>query len=506
MLLLYNETRNKIKKKLNSSNKNNYRLHSYKNESFNSKENKATKGLISNSKTINYEKLNSCFIPKKIEELKDITNFINVQRNKIKENNKKNLIKNNSNKRQNQYSYTFQNFYNNYPQPEPFPKKIDIRIINHNNDTNNIKSIDSNSIYKTRNDKADYDDKKILFILTNLGLENLYSKFKDNFITYNDLNFLTKDDFIEMKIPIGPRNRIIHFIEEFNKIEKQLDFQELKLFIDEYKKAISGKSFYNKKNRLNSNSLFLKDKEEYFKKVNYSEIPNNIKKTEKIFSPNNLHNSQYSSVNDKIKIFKSNYSIDDKEISEYKNNNKKKNKIKYNDNNNTSLDNEFNKTNFTYNDESINYPSKIYGNKNDSKTPKNRVKNFYFKKPNKLKRNYSFNIYNGAKNVKNANKKNNKTNQRNLSKTLINKLDIINKEVEKYEINYKKLKNETKRRNKHVQKILSNNIFYHKSSNYLNYKENNSKNSHSNSYIICHTNNNDLEEEKERNIHIELNK
>ena len=504
MLLLYNETRNKIKKKLNSSNKNNYRLHSYKNESFNSKENKATKGLISNSKTINYEKQNSCFIPKKIEELKDITNFINIQRNKIKENNKKNLIKNNSNKRQNQYSYTFQNFYNNYPQPEPFPKKIDIRIINHNNDTNNIKSIDSNSIYKTRNDKADYDDKKILFILTNLGLENLYSKFKDNFITYNDLNFLTKDDFIEMKIPIGPRNRIIHFIEEFNKIENQLDFQELKLFIDEYKKAISGKSFYNKKNRFNSNSLFLKPKDDYFQKYANSEITNNIKKTEKIFSQNHLHNSKYSSINENMNIFKSNYSIDDKEISEYKNNNKKKNKIKYNENNNTSIDNEFNKTNFTYNDESINYPSKIYGSKNDSKTPKNKIKNFYFKKPHKLLRNYSFNIYNGAKNIKNKN--NNNHHHRNLSKTLINKLDIINKEVEKYEINYKKLKNETKRRNKHVQKILSNNIFYHKSSNYLNYKENNNKNSHSNSYIICHTNNNDLEEEKERNIHIELNK
>ena len=92
MLLLYNETRNKIKKKVNSSNKNNYRLQSYKNESLNSKENKTTKGFIANSKTINYEKTNSCFIPKKIEELKDITNFINIQRNKIKENYKKNLF------------------------------------------------------------------------------------------------------------------------------------------------------------------------------------------------------------------------------------------------------------------------------------------------------------------------------------------------------------------------------------------------------------------------------
>ena len=75
--------------------------------------------------------------------------------------------------------------------------------------------------------------------------------------------------------------------------------------------------------------------------------------------------------------------------------------------------------------------------------------------------------------------------------------------MEKYEINYKKLKNETKRRNRNVQKILSNNIFYNKSSNYLNYKENNNK--YSNSYIICHTNYNDFTEDEQRNIHIELN-
>jgi hypothetical protein len=54
----------------------------------------------------------------------------------------------------------------------------------------------------------------------------------------------------------------------------------------------------------------------------------NVRKTEKIFSQNNLHNSKYSSINENMNIFKSNYSIDDKEISEYKNNNKRKNKIK----------------------------------------------------------------------------------------------------------------------------------------------------------------------------------
>ena len=490
MLLLYKETRNKIKNKFNSTNKNDYRLQSYNNDSINFKGNKTTKGIFSNSKTINYEKSNSFLIHKKIEELKDITNFINIQKNKLKENSKNNLLKNsNNNKRRNQYSYTFQNFYNNYPQPEPFPKKIDIRIFNHSNNINNIKNIDTNSIYKSRNDKSIYDDKKILFILTNLGLENLYSKFKDNFITYNDLNFLTKEDFIEMKIPIGPRNRIINFIEEFNKIEHQLNFQELKSFIDEYKKLISGKTFYYKKNRFNSNSYFLNSKNENDKNYYNSEITNNIKNPEKFFSQNKLNKINHSDNNYKINFFKDNFANDAIEISEYKKNNKK--------NNSTIINNESKKTNYTYNEESIKYSSKFSESVLNSKTPKNKNKNFYFRKPNKFKRNNSFNICDDIKN------KRNKNNSRNLSKTLIDKLDVINKEVEKYEMNYKKLKNETKRRNRNVQKILSENIFYNKSSNYLKYKENNEK--YNSSYIICHTNNNEIQEDEQRNIHIELN-
>ena len=507
MLLLYKETRNRIKTKANTSNNSNNRLQSHKNESYHSRDNKTSKRLFDNSKTINYEKSNSFLISKKIEELKDINNFLNIQRNKLKSNNNKNVTKTNTNNKK--YSYTFQNFYNNYPQPEPLPKKIDIRIFNHNNNMNNIKSINpnSNSIYKTRNDKAVYDDKKILFILTNLGLENMYSKFKDNFITYNDLKFLTKEDFIEMKIPIGPRNRIIHFIKELNKIENQLDFQELKLFIDEYKKAISGKSFFNKKNRFNSNSLFLNSQNECHKQFNNSEITNNYKITNKYFSQNKFNYSKYSDISEKINIIKNN-DRDNKGIIEYKNNNDNNKNISQiknnNENYNASVDIDFIKTNFTNNDESVKYPSRIIDILYDAKTPKNKNKNFYFKKPNKLIRNNTCNKYNGAKIVRNKNNisKNSKTN---LSKTLINKFDIINKEVEKYELNYRKLKNESKKRNRNVKRILSNNIFYHKSSNYLNFKDSINL-SNNTSYFVYHTNDNDFKEDEKRNIHIELNK
>ena len=470
MLLYYNERRNKIKNKNNSTTKNVFRLQTKMDKSFISKDKKINKGLFANSKTINFEKSNSFFIPKKIGELKTITNYTNAHKHKMVENHKNQLIKNENKK---QYSYTFQNFYNNYPQPEPFPKKIDIRIINQN---------DNNSNNKSRN-KEIYDDKKILFILSNLGLENLYSKFKDNFITYNDLKFLSKDDFVEMKIPIGPRNRIIHFIKEFNKIEKQLDFQELKLFLDEYNKIISGKIVYKKNNDNNNKNRFCSNPL-LFNSCNDFNINNDIINNSDI-NNHKKNNICQSFINDK-----NSYSIDDTEIKEYIcNNHKKRNRNKNKENNNSSMDIDFYKTNFTYNDESIKYPSKIFDNKNDTKTPLNKFKNFYFKKPNKLIRNNTFNKINGAKNVRH---KSFKMNNINLSKTFKSKLDLITKEVEKYELNYKKLKNETKRRNKNVQKILSNNLFYSKNSNFLKYKENNQSNN--NSYIIYHANNkNDFE-------------
>ena len=57
-----------------------------------------------------------------------------------------------------------------------------------------------------------------------------------------------------MKIPIGPRNRIINFIEELKKNGTNLDFEELRTFLEKYKKLISGyksKIISNKNNYIN---------------------------------------------------------------------------------------------------------------------------------------------------------------------------------------------------------------------------------------------------------------
>ena len=124
------------------------------------------------------------------------------------------------------------------PKPEPLPMKI------------NLTHIDDEISSTSLNNKIDQiqEDKKIIYLLTNLGLEKLYTVFNNNFIKFNDLFLLTKEDFIEMKIPIGPRNRLIHFIREFLKFAKTFNFQELHDFFTIYKKNLN-------KSLINSNKL-----------------------------------------------------------------------------------------------------------------------------------------------------------------------------------------------------------------------------------------------------------
>ena len=240
MMIIYNE------KRIRNKSNNNHIKKEYKNNinKFNTiiTEKNYHSYLNTNNKI---KKSNSLFISKNLLELQNIAII-----NNLKKNNKIEIEKNYLNKRPNKaFSYNLQNYCYNYPIPEPLPKKIDIKIKNNSNFSNN--NINDSCIkYKKRNSKSNYDDKKILFILSNLGLEDLFCKFKDNFIIYNDLNFLTKDDLKEMNIPIGPRNRIINFIQELKINGINLSFEGLKNFIENYKKKLSGQNL-NKKDKKN---------------------------------------------------------------------------------------------------------------------------------------------------------------------------------------------------------------------------------------------------------------
>ena len=50
---------------------------------------------------------------------------------------------------------------------------------------------------------------KLEIFLRKLGLENYLYVFKANQISGKDLALLSKEDLVDMKIPIGPRNRIL---------------------------------------------------------------------------------------------------------------------------------------------------------------------------------------------------------------------------------------------------------------------------------------------------------
>jgi len=146
--------------------------------------------------------------------------------------------------------HTVQNFYKNFPKPEPMPTKINC---NESTKVNNELNKKVYNIYDKKNKNNKKEDKNILYLLTNLNLQNLYNNFTSNCIGFTDLFLLTKDDFVEMKIPIGPRNRILHFLYEYKKLAKNYDFKELSNFLNYYKKIINKPLT----NQINNNKLFI---------------------------------------------------------------------------------------------------------------------------------------------------------------------------------------------------------------------------------------------------------
>ena len=224
---------------------------SSKNKMKKSKSSKRNKQLNSkksnfNNKHGNKSDLHTNNIKKELIK-KDIINN-NVEYNELKNrtetisSNNFSNINNNFNSNINKKSYyTMQNFYKNYPKPEPIPKKINYDI---NKNANNENENMFNCIK---------EDKNILYLLSSLNLEKLYNIFISNYISFNDLFLLTKEDFAEMKIPIGPRNRILHFIHEYKKCAKNFDFKELSSFLIDYKKMLAKPLM----NDINNNGLVI---------------------------------------------------------------------------------------------------------------------------------------------------------------------------------------------------------------------------------------------------------
>ena len=104
----------------------------------------------------------------------------------------------------------------------------------------------------------EFDFNKILIeiVFKNLEIDKMYlEKMFSNKIDFGDLLVLNKDDLKEMNIPIGPRNRLLSFINDFTeykenfKIEK-IDLNTLNYF---FKKDGYGYLSINKKNQISEN-------------------------------------------------------------------------------------------------------------------------------------------------------------------------------------------------------------------------------------------------------------
>ena len=500
---IINEYKNKYNKKYSLLAQNIAKTQIGFNNSLNSKKiNKENAKLFAMKNLSKYEK-NILIKVKKRE----------INKNKIfplKENNKNNI-----------YLETDKEILNN-PKPDPMPikinknNKIDYKEImqnsfsnkcpkknNKNNFDNLNKKIIRNEIEENYNktsiinknnklkasiinlkEKNINKDFRLVFILKSLELENLVDCFNFHSIKFSDLFQLSKQDLLEMNIPIGPRNRIINFINEYMKYAKNFDLNELKLF---FKSKIKNGIIINDENQKN-NKLKISCSENNIKEKN----KNNIETSnfQSLNNDNKYHHSYYKNISN-ISIFNNYY---DKNFD--KDNIKNKNKL---------IINKFQKNDIEYENDKINNMFNNYNTmtillnnkKNSSKNLKIKEKNKNIQDIPEKSKNYISSIckdeeYNKESLLKNNSIKLNKNNtfSNNISNLhnnhkirdkrmqLINKYSNLNDEVKVFESHLKDIRKRSFETSTKVKTLLgkrrnSTNLkkyktFFNKKSNIIN--------------------------------------
>ena len=458
---------------------------------------------ITKSKTLtNFNKPKNKFL------IKTKKNSINASLNKNQNKNKIYIL--NSTKRNNILLETEKEAIYN-PEPEPIPFKI-----NKNNNINYnsiMENIFSNKIWKQNNNEIlnknktqknfykngiinisenvesfnrsingnNFDkeikknkDIKLNFVLKNLDLENLIDCFNYHCIKYNDLFCLNKEDFLEMNIPIGPRNRLINFINEYIKYAKNFDLNELKKF---FKNKIKNGIIINDNDNIsytidNIDNNILKKNNKYnsYRNISNISIFNN-------YYGNKITNEKYKN---KTKIKNNNF---------YMNKDKEKNKNIIDDNNSylfhkyNSMSNLLN-NNFFYRNEKNEIKVKSFGSfltfNNDKKIEKNDSYNspIFNKEKNRNTKKFLYKC-NSMKN-KHFHKKNKIKEKR---KKFVDNFSNINDEVKIFENHLKEIRKKSIETNSKVENLLSKRK---NSAYFVNVKNNPLKkenyNSHINSY------------------------
>ena len=212
--------------------------------------------------------------------------------------------------------------------------------------TTNNETFFSNISNSIRNPEYDLMEK----VFSYLGIDsmNYVKKMKSNKIDFNDMLLLTKEDLKEMQIPIGPRNRLLCFIENFNNYVNQsgiekIDLKSINNYFQENKKFSHYKKFCP---MVTSENLFIQH-------INNSQTINlKPKKCSSIPKNNNIdNNNNMNNININKKETNNNCKYNKLLMNENKNNKKNKN---CNNNNYNTINNN---NNHVIKDEIKNYLS-----------------------------------------------------------------------------------------------------------------------------------------------------
>ena len=118
-------------------------------------------------------------------------------------------------------------------------------------------------------------DNRLVYVLYTLGLNNLIGDFTKNMINFTDLLLLSKEDLEELKLPFGPKNRILKFSEKYKKTAKDYDLDELKEFFANNRNMVNkevNEKEYDMQNSFKKSSKFLSDSVSEIKKLKEDSI------------------------------------------------------------------------------------------------------------------------------------------------------------------------------------------------------------------------------------------
>ena len=352
------------------------------------------------------------------------------------------------------------------PEPEPY---IINKYITKNKSYNNFNKVKiNNNCVKINQSKSNSNrnknttDLKLNFTLSNLELNELKNVFEDNYIFFEDLFLLTKEDFIEMKIPIGPRNRLLNFIKKYKNYAKTFDLNELSSFMNKYKDSINSNEIdttigetpsTNNKYR----STMTNSKEKKLNISNLEEETNNNNKNNIIDDLNEIIN-QNNNNNKRCNTYKTieSRNYNDEDIDTEKDNNKNNNNVNKNIFSN-SLFNEFTSYATDLKDSNFDFVD-VNNTKNQNKLNKSNMLKIECLNSLISKNNSPFITNNDL--IQN---KNNKVGNQNIyvktkskmqQNTYYKNYQNIFSEIEKYQMNYEKMKKENDDRNNKINNLL----------------------------------------------------